>query len=117
MTTNPYQASTVETPPPPTHVAGARASLGRRLGGGLIDIALMYAAILPGALHAMNLVATRDLYRDLVFPMVVPVMILAAVQAFLVTSRGQSVGKLVARTKIIRSDGAPAGFLRGVLLR
>ena len=42
---------------------------------------------------------------------------LAVLQATLVTVRGQSVGKLVARTRIQRADGRRIGFVHGVLLR
>jgi uncharacterized RDD family membrane protein YckC len=39
------------------------------------------------------------------------------VQWFLIASRGQSLGKMLARTRIVRRNGAPLGFLHGVVLR
>ena len=42
---------------------------------------------------------------------------LTAVQWFLIVRRGQSIGKIVAGSRIVRTDGAPAGFLRGVVIR
>jgi uncharacterized RDD family membrane protein YckC len=42
---------------------------------------------------------------------------LLAVQAYLVTTSGQSIGKRFTSIKIVRMDGSPAGFVRGVLLR
>lgn len=40
-----------------------------------------------------------------------------AVQAFLVAHRGQSIGKIVTRTRIVRADGSPAGLFRGFVVR
>jgi uncharacterized RDD family membrane protein YckC len=40
-----------------------------------------------------------------------------ALQGFLVTTRGQSVGKIIARTKIVRVDGTPVDLFHGILLR
>jgi uncharacterized RDD family membrane protein YckC len=43
--------------------------------------------------------------------------IVLAVQAFLVARRDQSLGKMFTGTRIVRSDGRPAGFLRAFVLR
>jgi uncharacterized RDD family membrane protein YckC len=40
-----------------------------------------------------------------------------AIQAILITRRGQSIGKIVVRTRIVDLNGKPVGFVRGVLLR
>jgi uncharacterized RDD family membrane protein YckC len=43
---------------------------------------------------------------------------LVLLQAVLLTARGQSVGNMLVRTRIVRADnGAPGGFLRAFLLR
>ena len=41
----------------------------------------------------------------------------ALAQGILVAARGQSLGRLVARIRVVRTDGTPAGPLRGALLR
>jgi uncharacterized RDD family membrane protein YckC len=41
----------------------------------------------------------------------------AAVQAWLVTTRGQTVGKIALGLRIVRTDGRPVDFVQGVLLR
>ena len=38
-------------------------------------------------------------------------------QGVLVTRRGQSIGKMFTNTRIVRSGGSPAGFLRGFFVR
>lgn len=43
---------------------------------------------------------------------------LVLVQAVLLTTRGQTIGKILTRLRVVRvRDGAPAGFLHGFLLR
>jgi uncharacterized RDD family membrane protein YckC len=38
-------------------------------------------------------------------------------QSLLIAARGQNLGKLLVGARVVRLDGAPAGFVRGVLLR
>ena len=40
-----------------------------------------------------------------------------AVQAFLISTRAQSIGKIIMGTMIVDRDGQPAGFVRGFVLR
>ena len=42
---------------------------------------------------------------------------LTAAQTVLIARRGQSIGKVIVRTRIERTDGRAAGFVRGVVLR
>ena len=42
---------------------------------------------------------------------------LGIVQAALLTSRGQSLGKMICRLKVVKTDGSDAGFVGAVLLR
>ena len=44
-------------------------------------------------------------------------VLLLGIQGLLIVRRGQSIGKMVARARIVRPDGSPAGFVRGFLLR
>jgi uncharacterized RDD family membrane protein YckC len=120
MISNPYEAPRTHDDPPPPAVREERvlASPALRLGGALIDSALMYALMLPGALRVMDTAQIeRDLYQDYVIPIAGPALVLVVVQALLISTRGQSVGKLIVGTRIVRTDGAPAGFLHGVLIR
>ena len=61
-----------------------------------------------------------DIVSDLVAAaalFVIPMMILLVVQAVLVTTRGQTLGKIWCKIRIVRTDGSPVGFVHGVLLR
>lgn len=42
---------------------------------------------------------------------------LGIVQAALLTTRGQSLGKMICRLKVVKTDGSDAGFVGAVLLR
>ena len=47
----------------------------------------------------------------------VPALLLYAFQCFLIARSGQSIGKRWLGLRIVRQNGEPAGFVRGVLLR
>jgi uncharacterized RDD family membrane protein YckC len=49
--------------------------------------------------------------------MLIPIAIFTLVQVVLVSMRGQTVGKILCKIRIVRSDGSSVGFLHGVLLR
>jgi uncharacterized RDD family membrane protein YckC len=44
-------------------------------------------------------------------------IVIAVIQALLISTRGQSIGKVLVHTRIVAVGGAPAGFVRGWLLR
>jgi uncharacterized RDD family membrane protein YckC len=46
-----------------------------------------------------------------------PLAIVTALQSVLITLSGQSIGKRLVGTRIVRPEGAAAGFVRGALLR
>jgi uncharacterized RDD family membrane protein YckC len=97
-----------------------------RLWGALIDACTNIIAVLPMAIGALDHQfpagsgASLDNLLAIGTPFYITVALGAcvfAVQAVLITRRGQSIGKIIVRTRILRTDGTPAGFLRGVLLR
>jgi len=100
------------------------ASRSARLGGALIDGCFTIAAAMPLVMGAMEAdpqpEAPVNNLLDIGMPAYVTIALwvcLFGVQAVLITRRGQSIGKIIARTRILRTDGRPAGFIRGVLLR
>ena len=87
------------------------AGRGARFLGALIDIALMLVPYGGGIAVSVGVDGSPEAYGlALAMPLVVA-------QAILVSWRGQSVGKLVVRTRIERADGQRVGFVHGVLLR
>lgn len=44
-------------------------------------------------------------------------LIYAAVQAYLLSTRGQSIGKILMKVRIVQVDGSPVGFFHAVFLR
>jgi uncharacterized RDD family membrane protein YckC len=104
--------------PPPGSLQDA--SVGARISGAMIDYLtcglLLLAPVIGGFLLAKPLVeADKDL--------LIGTSVLAgfgmytALQAFLISTQGQSLGKVFAGTRIVRPDGSPVGFFHGVLLR
>lgn len=105
------------------------AGLGQRLAGRLVDVGLYYAVAVP----MIFAVGPADLVRILgesggdpytLYTGSLPGMATGAASLalsmlnwYLIATRGQTIGKRVARTRIVRVDGTPAGFLHGVALR
>jgi len=101
-----------------------------RLGATLLDMLVGFIFVLPG-----GLLLGKDLVAKLMrgewpddfdvgrtaegFAVLgLALLILFVVQTWLLTTRGQSVGKLILRIRIVRyRDGAPPGFVHAVLLR
>lgn len=112
LLTNPYAPPAAEAQPRAT-TRPPLASLGKRFGGILIDQILAWAggAFLSGVVAgATGVVRTRALIfacSSLVY----------ALQWALVVVRGQSIGKILLKTRIVREDGALPGFVHGVVLR
>jgi uncharacterized RDD family membrane protein YckC len=117
-------------PPPLAGAAAELASPLERLGAWLIDFLLTVLSILPGALMigpAMLQRIMRFEVQDaedlaqlstglLVF--LLGMFAVGILQAVLLTVRGQSVGMILARLRIVRyGDGSNPGFLRTVAVR
>jgi uncharacterized RDD family membrane protein YckC len=47
----------------------------------------------------------------------IPILVVAIVQWVLISRNGQSIGKRIIRTRIVRVDGTNPGFVYGVFLR
>lgn len=127
---NPYAPPTASIDPP---VAGDPhadlASLGARLGGSLLDGLLLGLTTIPAWLgfRTVDVAAvTVDgpdpfiLYRITgTYGLVAAALMLAviAVQSLLIARRGQTLGKIVAKSRIVLVDGSRAPFAQAVLLR
>ena len=109
--------------------AGELADRLARLGASILDTVLVWLALMPALLSTW-----RDFVQSfrsgaglsqlwwvgagagqLVATMLT--LALIALQSYLVATTGQSIGKRVARVRIVQMSDQPAGFVRGVLLR
>lgn len=115
----------IDTPDVAPQILAKRSA---RLWGALIDAVLTLSCGLPFLLfgfgHAAHEWFEAGAHYSSVplssFPVLLFVLLgvaLTALQAVLITRRGQSIGKIVMKTRIVRVDGSAAGFLHGVLLR
>ncbi len=99
------------------------ASRGRRLLARIIDFAFVFGPFVVSSLVATALYLRNTLppaYLDpdwFVWAIGLALGVAFVVNLILIGLRGQSLGKLVTRTRIVRLDGRPARFVRGVLLR
>jgi uncharacterized RDD family membrane protein YckC len=118
---NPYAAPEGELDTgerPSRHEPLRLASLGQRWFGAAVDrVVLMGGAGLLG--HTWLPLSSSDVYGIFPRPLFqLPVIAVALLQGALITLTGQSVGKRLARTRIVRaSDGSHAGFVRGACAR
>jgi uncharacterized RDD family membrane protein YckC len=105
------------------------ASLGQRLGGALFDSLMHLLAMVPIYLSGLFLQVAR-LGRQSGNPFymythtgragtvsALLVLALMGVQAVLLTTRGQSIGKIVAGSRVVRTDGTRAPFLNVFVVR
>jgi len=127
---NPYAPPTASIDPP---VAGDPhadlASLWARLGGSLLDGLLMGLTTVPAFLgmRTADFTAVAEgtpdpfiLYRITgTYGLVAAALMISVVvvQSLLIARRGQTLGKMVAKTRIVLVDGTPAPFAQAVLLR
>jgi len=129
---NPYAppSSGLDAEPPATAVATAElATRWQRLGGSLFDGLLALVAIAPGyiGISFRDLLAAKQQSSNpfLLFTsagmwgyIAAGLLIaLTIVQWTLLARRGQTVGKMIAGTRVVRLDGSPAGFAHAVALR
>lgn len=115
---NPYappRAPASEAPTPAELRArrGADASLAKRLGGMVIDFIALFLGMtaLSRAFCALT-GADRTVGLIQMFMLVILVG-----QWFLIAQRGQTLGKVALRTRIVLADGRLPGFVRGVAVR
>jgi uncharacterized RDD family membrane protein YckC len=89
------------------------ASRGRRFLGNLIDT-LVYGIVIVPALFLID----SDIESSEVLLVIgLAVVVIVAVQAVLIATSGQSIAKKLLGMRIVRLDGSPIGFVRGVLVR
>ncbi len=110
------------------------AGRGRRLAGALLDFSVAFLCLLPGIIAfwpkfieiiqesaASNTppdeAVVQRLYMEAAGPWMWLLLVLFVVQMTLLTLRGQSLGKLICGTRIVRRDGRRAGFVHAFLLR
>lgn len=120
---NPYAAPINPQPGPMGFGAGygmeqqqPLASLGARFAGSLVDGLVYGVALIPAIAIAASSGGQPD-EALLIGGVALPFLIIAIVQIYLISTSGQSIGKKLLGTKIIKMDGGEAGFVHGVLLR
>jgi uncharacterized RDD family membrane protein YckC len=113
FSSNPYAAPAAEPRPEATATRAPLASLGKRFLGNILD---RVVELTGGTLLSRLVEHVFDVPRttELVFACALPVL---ALQWVLIVVRGQSIGKLLLRTRIVLEDGSLPGFGRGVALR
>ncbi|HVW21403.1 MAG TPA: RDD family protein [Opitutaceae bacterium] len=119
--------------PPPLTADGPAADLAsplERLGAWLLDSLLTFVAVLPGMLMIGPEMMGRIMRREIqdadelaqlgggLAVLLLGAGVIALLQAVLLSARGQSVGKMLCRIRIVRfGDGSNPGFFRAVLAR
>lgn len=102
------------------------AGLGARFLGAFIDGLLLILCMAPGYALLIVGATSKDADGNLTSPGMAVVgtigyllgaLVYLAIQAFLLSRSGQSVGKKIAGTRVVRVDGAPAGFVGAFLMR
>ncbi len=122
---NPYAAPT-ETPAydftqqaSPDHYV--LATLGQRFAGNVLDSLVLVVPIVLAMIPLSALEKNTDGEPTestlLLGVMGLVILAIAGVQWFMISTRGQSIGKRLVKTRIVRLDGSLPGFVHGVLLR
>ncbi len=113
---NPYAApedDLDEADGPPSRGEPLRlASFGQRLFGAFIDRTVIGYGL--SYLGPRTIPGLESLEPAIWF---LPLIAVTALQSVLITLTGQSIGKRIAGSRIVRTNGAPAGFVRGAVLR
>lgn len=94
------------------------ASRGARFFGAVLD-SLVGGLIIVPAMFLLDVNFTRgapDLFQ-LYSQLAIPFLLYVGIQWTLIATSGQSIGKKILGTKIVRLDGSPCGFVHGVILR
>lgn len=95
------------------------ATLGQRWMGAFIDGILYGIAIVPAA-FAAGWSGEKGGGNGVFIAVAVGVVLflpLAIYQTVITANTGQSIGKKIAKTRIVKLDGSPPGFMHGVFLR
>jgi uncharacterized RDD family membrane protein YckC len=106
----------------PAQPAGGLATLWQRLFGALLDLVLV-AITIPVAATIVGFMMSRMRADEVPSQLLImgPFFglagLLGLVQWTLIARSGQSIGKRVLKTRIVRLDGSNPGFIHGVLLR
>lgn len=118
---NPYQAPeslTAHRPPPSPEQLASRWA---RLGGAIIDTLVMMLFVLPvqyalGFFDGFPNVKEPEFHMQ-VLAMVIFIALFLVLHGYLVATRGQTIGKLLLGTRMVRTNGSAATFRRLVWLR
>ena len=114
--------------------AAARAEQGQRLLARVIDWIIEMICVIPGAIilgtelikFAKSLsqgqepdFSQLDIPRLILGGSVLMVvwLVLLVVQVWMLSTRGQTIGKRIVGIKVVKADGSPAGFVNGWLMR
>jgi uncharacterized RDD family membrane protein YckC len=89
------------------------ATRGKRFGATFVDGIFL---VISGTVLSRAYCAIADVPRT-VGVIQLGMIVAAAVNWILIARRGQTIGKILFKTEIVRVDGAPARFLHGVALR
>jgi uncharacterized RDD family membrane protein YckC len=102
----------------PTHLPPELASLGQRLGGAIVDTILILIVVLPVIFMVLpqTMFAENEALAGAVSGLFGIAFFLAA-NGYLLAKHGQTIGKRVAGTRIVRSDYSRATFGRILGLR
>jgi uncharacterized RDD family membrane protein YckC len=111
-TPNPYAPPLAAPLFAQTGAPGRVASLGRRLAGCVLDLVLPSAAAV-----LVYTVCTKVTHERSTLEMSASLASVMMVQWWLIGWRGQSVGKIIMRTRIACADGSTPGVVRGVMVR
>jgi uncharacterized RDD family membrane protein YckC len=125
---NPYQAprADLELRSPSPDANAPVASRLQRLGGFLVDIlldSLAHLLVYVGASRPQVRAMGGNVFKLYLhlgtwgYVAGVTVVSLSVVQWSFITRRGQSIGKMVARSRIVRMDGASVDFVHAVMIR
>jgi uncharacterized RDD family membrane protein YckC len=104
--------------------ASAIASRGARFGGALLDFIYVWLCSLPSTAVLRSAVLTQETgfgrLRALLFALGLVVLLMIAgqtIQWYLIVTSGQSIGKKLVGTRIVRIDGEPLTFGSVIVLR
>jgi uncharacterized RDD family membrane protein YckC/DNA-directed RNA polymerase subunit RPC12/RpoP len=97
---------------------GPLASRLARLGAAILDTIIMGLGALPGFFILFQTKADLKFAGTGLYVMVAGVGVILIIQMVLLSTRGQTLGKMAAGVRIVRySDGGDVGFVTAVLLR
>lgn len=92
------------------------AGLGARFAGALVDGLAMMALAIPGFIMLASANGSPD-EAVMLLGIGAPILVVTIVQWYLIATSGQSIGKKLLGTKIIKMDGSDVDFVSGVILR